>query len=116
MAKPISTEISHRVNQKQNAEVHSLLQNLIEKRKQEIFEIEQMVERYERKVRMEEQAYRKMSALRRMLTGKKPDHHIAVEYIHYVKNPMEKVRLLREELEQYQERLNGFEPNAREKK
>ncbi len=73
-------------------------------------EIEQMVERYERRVRKEEQAYRSLSPLRRMLTGKKPDHHLAVEYIHYVKKPMEKARLLREEINRYRAMIDGTLP------
>jgi len=92
------------------AEVHSFLEALISKREQEITEIEQMVERYERRIRLEEQAYRSMSTLRRMLSGKKPDHHLALEYIHYVKKPMEKVRSLRLEISNYQEMLSGTVP------
>ncbi|MBW5446916.1 hypothetical protein GE107_12680 [Cohnella sp. CFH 77786] len=95
---------------RKTAEVHSLLAALIAKREQEIVEIEQMVERYERRLRKEEQAYRSLSPLRRMLSGKKPDHHLAVEYIHYVKKPMEKARLLREEIDRYQEMLDGSIP------
>lgn len=95
---------------KKAAEVHSLLAALIAKREQEIVDIEQMVERYERRLRKEEQAYRSLSPLRRMLSGKKPDHHLAVEYIHYVKKPMEKVRLLREEVSRYYAMLSGSIP------
>ncbi|MNW21934.1 hypothetical protein D3C71_2231310 [compost metagenome] len=45
-----------------------------------------------------------------MLSGKKPDHHLALEYIHYVKKPMEKVRSLRLEIANYQEMLSGAVP------
>jgi hypothetical protein len=95
---------------RKSAEIHSLLEALISKREQEIAEIEQMVERYERRLRIEEQAYRTMSTLRRMITGKRPDHHLAVEYIHYVKKPMEKVRMLRGEILKYQGMLDGTVP------
>ncbi|WP_240702927.1 hypothetical protein [Cohnella luojiensis] len=95
---------------RKTAEVHSLLEALISKREQEITEIEQMVERYERRLRLEEQAYRSMSTLRRMLSGKKPDHHLALEYIHYVKKPIEKARALRIEIAGYREMLNGSVP------
>lgn len=95
-----------------SVEVHSLLESLIAKREQEIAEIEQMVERYENRMRREEQAYRMMSPLRRMLHGRKPDHHLAVEYIHYVKKPMEKARMLREEIARYRAMLSG--PSASE--
>lgn len=98
------------VSRRKNAEVFSFLESLIEKRRQEIAEIEEMVERYERRIRKEEQAYRTMSPIRRMLAGRKPDHHVAVEYIHYVKKPMEKARLLREEIRRCQEMLDGKAP------
>lgn len=102
MAKPIVQVPSLAVPTKQAAEVHSLLDTLIEKRREEVAEIEQMVARYERRIQMQEQAYRAMSPLRKMLTGKKPDHHAAVEYIHYVKKPLEKARRLREEIASYE--------------
>lgn len=97
-------------SKRRHTEVFSFLESLIEKRQQEIAEIEEMVERYERRIRKEEQAYRTMSPLRRMLAGKKPDHHVAVEYIHYVKKPMEKARQLREEINRYREMLDGKQP------
>ncbi|RKP54484.1 hypothetical protein D7Z26_11360 [Cohnella endophytica] len=90
--------------------MHSLLAALIAKREQEIAEIEQMVERYERRRSLEEQAYRSMSAFRRMLSGKKPDHHLALEYIHYVKRPLEKARTLRLEVSNYQAMFSGSVP------
>ncbi len=97
-------------SRRKNAEVYSFLESLIEKRQQEIAEIEQMVERYERRIRKEEQAYRSMSPIRRILAGRKPDHHVAVEYIHYVKKPMEKAKLLRDEIARYREMLEGKVP------
>ena len=62
-------------------------------------EIEQMVARYEKRRTAEEQAYRALTGIRRLLAGRKPDHHLAVEYIHYVKKPLEKARALRQEIE-----------------
>ncbi|WP_373229037.1 hypothetical protein [Cohnella sp.] len=110
MTEPVISITAQSVPRRKTAEVHSLLQALIVKREQEILEIEQLVERYERRLRLEEQAYRSMSTFRRMLTGKKPDHHLAVEYIHYVKKPMEKARLLRLEVSNYQDMLSGSIP------
>lgn len=107
MTEPLVSISAQPLPRRKSAEVHSLLEALIVKREQEIIEIEQMVERYERRIRLEEQAYHSMSTFRRMLTGKKPDHHLAVEYIHYVKKPMEKVRLLRLELVDFQEKLRA---------
>ncbi|CAI6046793.1 hypothetical protein [Cohnella sp. JJ-181] len=102
MTKPIVQTISASGVPARHAEVHSLLDALIEKRLEEVAEIEQMVQRYERRIQKEEQAYRTMSTLRKFLSGKKPDHHAAVEYIHYVKKPLEKARHLREEIARYE--------------
>lgn len=110
MIEPSALSVPRTAPRRKAAEVHSLLDALIAKREQEIAEIEQMVERYERRLRMEEQAYRSMSAFRRMLAGKKPEHHLAVEYIHYVRKPMEKARLLREELAAYLQMREGSIP------
>lgn len=82
-----------------NGELVSLLEAMIAKKEEQIAELEQSVNRYEKRRLKEEQSYQAMSGFRRMLTGRKPDHHLAVEYIHYVKKPMEQVRQLREEIE-----------------
>lgn len=58
----------------------------------------------------EERAYQSMSSLRRLLSGKKPDHHLAVEYIHYVKKPMEQVRKLRAEIERARQIMMETKP------
>ncbi|MFB9327411.1 hypothetical protein ACFFSY_15895 [Paenibacillus aurantiacus] len=99
MTDPITYTAPARFKQRKAAEVLPFLNAYIAKKEQEIAEIEQMVERYEKRRLLEERAYQSMSALRRLLSGKKPDHHLAVEYIHYVKKPMEKVRMLRQEIE-----------------
>ncbi|MFC4775641.1 hypothetical protein ACFO9Q_02435 [Paenibacillus sp. GCM10023252] len=96
MAESYAGAINHEAHtQLQPAEVYPFIATYIAKKEHEIAEIEQMVERYEKRRMLEERAYQSMSTFRRMLSGKKPDHHLAVEYIHYVKKPMEKVRLLR---------------------
>lgn len=112
MVNPLAAELSHVPTSRKSADVHSLLEALIAKREQAIAEIEQMVERYERRLRMEEQSYRSMSPLRRMITGKRPDHHLAVEYIHYVKKPLEKARQLRAEVTRYEAMLSGSIPTV----
>ncbi|UJF34542.1 hypothetical protein [Paenibacillus hexagrammi] len=93
------------------AEIFPFLEAYIARKEQQASEIEQVVERYERKRMKEERAYQAMSSIRRMFSGKKPDHHLAVEYIHYVKKPMEQVKKLREEIEQARAILNGSKPN-----
>ena len=100
-----------RVKHRKAAEVIPFLEAYITKKEQEIAEIEQMVQRYEKRRMMEERAYQSMSTFRRLLSGKKPDHHLAVEYIHYVKKPMEKVRALRIEVENARAILNNPNPS-----
>ncbi|WP_246070589.1 hypothetical protein [Paenibacillus kobensis] len=81
------------------ADVLPFLDAFIARKEAEIAEIEQMVDRYEKRRLMEERAYQSMSVIRKMLSGRKPAHHVAVEYIHYVKQPMERARMLRQEIE-----------------
>ncbi|MFC5652382.1 hypothetical protein ACFPYJ_25360 [Paenibacillus solisilvae] len=107
MAEPIENKTPSRLRHGKVADVIPFLNTYIARKEQEINEIEQMVERYEKRRLMEERAYQSMSTLRRMLSGKKPDHHLAVEYIHYVKKPMEKVRQLRKEVERARDILNN---------
>ncbi|MGG1552016.1 hypothetical protein [Paenibacillus ferrarius] len=92
------------------AEVFPFLEAYIQRKEQQALEIEQVVERYERKRMKEERAYQSMSSLRRLLSGKKPDHHLAVEYIHYVKKPMEQVRKLRAEIERARQIMMETKP------
>jgi hypothetical protein len=81
------------------AEVYPFLEAYIARKEEQISEIEQIIDRYQKKRLMEERSYQAMSSLRRMFTGKKPDHHAAVEYIHYVKRPMMQIRELRAEID-----------------
>jgi hypothetical protein len=99
------------VEKRKAADVYPFLEVYISKREHQISEIMQMVERYEKKRMMEERAYQTMSALRRMLSGKKPDHHIAVEYIHYVRRPMEQVKQIRIEIETARAILEESQPH-----
>ncbi|AFC33010.1 hypothetical protein PM3016_6378 [Paenibacillus mucilaginosus 3016] len=98
---------SIRVKERKAAEIYPFLEAYIARKEEQISEIEQVIERYEKKRMMEERSYQSMSALRRMFAGKKPDHHLAVEYIHYVKRPMEQIRALRLEIENARSILNG---------
>jgi hypothetical protein len=93
------------------AEVYPFLESYIARKEEQIFEIEQVIERYQKKRLMEERSYQSMSSLRRMFTGKKPDHHLAVEYIHYVKKPMEQIRQLRAELDNAKVIMTGSQPS-----
>ncbi|AJY75827.1 hypothetical protein [Paenibacillus beijingensis] len=105
MGYPDVREAGPNTGSKSKADIYSFLESYIAKKEQEIAEIEQIVKRYEKRRMMEDQAYQSMSSLRRMIAGKKPDHHLALEYIHYVKKPMEKVRMLKLEVEKARESL-----------
>ncbi|MCS7462755.1 hypothetical protein N0M98_21770 [Paenibacillus doosanensis] len=93
------------------AEVFPFLERYIARKEEQIAEIEQVIERYEKKRLIEERNYQAMSSFRKIFAGKKPDHHLAVEYIHYVKRPMEQIRQLRAEAEQARAILNGSKPS-----
>ncbi|GAA4836922.1 hypothetical protein GCM10023310_13030 [Paenibacillus vulneris] len=97
------------ITRRKTAEVLPFLEAYIARKEEQIAEIEQVIERYEKKRLMEERSYRAMSSFRRIFAGKKPDHHLAVEYIHYVKKPMEQVRQLRMEVEKAKSILNSSE-------
>jgi acetyl-CoA carboxylase alpha subunit len=107
---PILFSATSRVSYRKAADVYPFLESYIAKKEQEVADIEQMVERYEKRRMIEERAYQSMSTLRRLISGKKPDHHLAVEYIHYVKKPMEKVRGLRREIENARSILKSTGP------
>jgi hypothetical protein len=110
MINAASTRSLISVENRKAADVYPFLEVYITKREHQIAEIVQMIERYEKKRMMEERAYQAMSPLRRMLSGKKPDHHIAVEYIHYVRKPMEQVKIMRLEIETARAILEDSQP------
>ncbi|WP_281885315.1 hypothetical protein [Paenibacillus sp. YYML68] len=99
------------MNQRKAADVYPFLEAFITHKEAQITEIEQVVQRYEKKRALEERSYQSMSAFRRMFAGRKPDHHLAVEYIHYVKKPMEQIRQLRLEIEQARTIMNDSKPS-----
>jgi hypothetical protein len=103
-------ENSIRMGKRKATDVYPFLEAYISLREERINEIMQIVERYEKKRHLEERAYQSMSGLRRMFSGKKPDHHFAVEYIHYVRKPMEQVKQIRAEIEAARAILNGSQP------
>jgi hypothetical protein len=99
MTDPIVYAARASVKYRKAGEVVPFVDAYVAKKEQEIADIEQLVERYQKRRQAEERAYQSMSTLRRMLSGKKPDHHLALEYIHYVKKPTERVRALRQDIE-----------------
>jgi hypothetical protein len=102
---PVKAISQERQKSDAGADVHSFLELFIAKREKQITEIELLVSRYEKKRHTEERAGQSFTGLRKFFSAKKPDHHLAVEYIHYVKKPMEQVRLLRAEIEMAREMM-----------
>lgn len=49
------------------------------------------IEQYEKRRAQQQAAYHKMSPLRKLFSGKAPNHHLAVEYMVYVKQPMQEI-------------------------
>ncbi|MEK8126976.1 hypothetical protein WMW72_03535 [Paenibacillus filicis] len=99
------------LSKRKAAEVYPFLEAFIAHKEAQIAEMEQVIDRYEKKRQIEERSYQAMSAFRRMFAGKKPDHHLAVEYIHYVKKPMEQIRQLRLEVDQARSILTESDPS-----
>lgn len=58
----------------------------------------QKIDAYEKKKLQEQVAYHKMSAFRKLLAPRTPTHHLAVEYLVYVKEPLEEIDKLNKEI------------------
>ncbi|BAU27314.1 hypothetical protein DFP93_102443 [Aneurinibacillus soli] len=56
-----------------------------------IAELHNRIERYEKRRAQQQAAYHKMSSIRKLFSGKAPDHHLAVEYMVYVRQPMQEI-------------------------
>lgn len=102
----------HSIDKRKLADIIPFLEAYIARKQHQIDDILQTVERYEKRRAAEERAYQTMSPLRKLISGKKPDHHLAVEYIHYVRKPMERVKQLRSEMEAAKALLTGDGKNA----
>ena len=55
------------------------------------------IEQYEKRRAQQQAAYHKMSPIRKLFSGKAPDHHVAVEYMVYVRQPMKEIAKLTDE-------------------
>ncbi|WP_051331211.1 hypothetical protein [Aneurinibacillus terranovensis] len=71
-------------------------------RKEMVRSLRERIEHYEKKRAKEQAAYQKMSALRRWIAGKTPDHHLAVENLVYIKQPMQEIERINAELQRLQ--------------
>jgi hypothetical protein len=110
MLNAILSEDSQFASRRKAADIFPFLEAYIARKEKQVADIEQVVSRYEIKRLKEERAYQSMSSLRRMFSGRTPDHHLAVEYIHYVKKPMEQVKKLRQDIEQARRILKESNP------
>lgn len=73
--------------------------NLMEKKRELMIKsLQQQIETYEKKRAQQQAAYHRMSAFRKLLAGKTPEHHLAVEYLVYVKQPMEEIEKINREI------------------
>jgi hypothetical protein len=106
MLNALLMDVNRQKMKRKAAEVYPFLEAYIANKELQVNEIEQVVVRYERKRLMEERAYQSMSPFRRIFSGKRPDHHLAVEYIHFVKKPMEQVKKLRIDIDRARVLLN----------
>jgi acetyl-CoA carboxylase alpha subunit len=100
MEEALSNEKRLPVKKKKFADIYTFLEAYIAKREQQIAEIMQLVERFEKKRLAEERSYQSVSPLRRIFSAKKPDQRVALEYVHHVKKPLEQVKRLRAEIEE----------------
>lgn len=76
----------------------NVLEQMRFKREKLIKNLNQKIEIYEKKKVQEQVAYHKMSAFRKLLAARTPDHHLAVEYLVYVKQPLEEIEKLNREI------------------
>jgi hypothetical protein len=67
------------------------LTDMKREREERIGKLQERIEQYEKRRAQEEAAYRKMPVFRRWISGRTPDHHLAVEYMVYVKRPMQEI-------------------------
>lgn len=77
--------------------LNSLLKMKI-KRESLIKKLQQQIDTYEKKRAQEQAAYHRMSGLQKLLAGKIPEHHRAVEHLVYVKQPKDEIEKINREL------------------
>jgi hypothetical protein len=73
-----------------------------EERAEDRHRLTRKVEDYEKSRIAREMSYHAMGPLRRFLAGKKPDHHLAAEYIAFVKRPLQEISRLTGEIRSIQ--------------
>lgn len=68
-----------------------LLEDMLQLRENQVRMLVEKVEKYEHKRNAEERVYQSMGPFRRLLAAKRPEHHLAVEYMVYVKRPLQEI-------------------------
>lgn len=68
-----------------------LLEEMLHLRENQVRGLVEKVEQYENKRNAEERVYQSMGPFRRLLAAKRPEHHLAVEYMVYVKRPLQEI-------------------------
>ncbi|MEW9667810.1 hypothetical protein [Ammoniphilus sp. 3BR4] len=68
-----------------------LLEEMLHLREKQVRGLVEKVEQYENKRNAEERVYQSMGPFRRLLAAKRPEHHLAVEYMVYVKRPLQEI-------------------------
>lgn len=67
-------------------------------RREKILTLQDRMKKYELKRAQEQAAYHKMSALKKLFSGKPPVNHLAVEHMVYIKQPMHEIDKLNAEI------------------
>ncbi|WCK53389.1 hypothetical protein PP175_18825 [Aneurinibacillus sp. Ricciae_BoGa-3] len=100
----VEVETTYRVllNDADQSILLATLTYMMGQRRDRIQELRGKIERYERKREQERNAYQQMSAIRRWLAARTPEHHLAVEQLVYVKQPMMEIERLAGELSRLQ--------------
>jgi hypothetical protein len=88
-----------------------VLTYMVQERRNRIHGLREKIERYERKREQERNAYQQMSTIRRWLAGRTPEHHLAVEQLVYVKQPMMEIERLAGEMSRLQKVTETVEDN-----
>jgi acetyl-CoA carboxylase alpha subunit len=77
-----------------NEQLLRCLTGMMERREKKIQELRRKIEQYEKRRSQEQTAYQNMSPWRRWIAGRTPDQHRAVEYMVYIKQPMQEIERL----------------------
>ncbi len=67
-------------------------------REKKILSLQDRMKKYELKLAQQQAAYHRMSAFRRLITGRPPDNHLAVEHLVYIKQPLHEIEKLNMEI------------------